>query len=465
MADEEELQRYLRENNIEDLMLELTEAMLKDRPSDPKRYLCERLQDNGNPSNFMNGSGGNAAGGDRLTQNISNMCGTCNVMDVPGQHLVRLFESTKTVTAEIVPKETIKLLNCDRVSLFVYDKTLNLLVLTASNLEKTIRVLPGQGIAGHVFQTQDSVNIPNCYEDDRFDPSFDKLTGYHTHSMLVMPIVDFENESIGALQAINKTDNQEFNQVDELLMGHLTQHAGIALRNAEVYKDAITASERANGLLNMIQSLSQDLGTQSTILTITMHANELVQADRCTVFLLDESKAQLWSVSTDSGKEIRIPKNAGIAGEACTEKKIINIPDAYKDKRFNQAIDKRTGYHTESILAIPVVDENLQRSLAVIQMINRKDFDDQIGTFSEDDVTTMETFAKFVANKLAQSTLLSNNNQNNAPEVEGERAFGVMQASMPMAKISREMTITENSDEGGDTENEIDIDDEGAFYV
>merc|ERR1719379_2346736 len=101
-------------------------------------------------------------------------------------------------------------------------------------------------------------------------------------------------------------------------MENLTEHACIALRNAEVYRAAIVTSERASALLHMIQSLSQDLGVQSMILTITMHANELVQADRCTVFLVDEGREQLWSVSTDSGKEIRIPKAAGIAGECAT---------------------------------------------------------------------------------------------------------------------------------------------------
>lgn len=85
-----------------------------------------------------------------------------------------------------------------------------------------------------------------------------------------------------------------------------------------MYKDAIIASERANGLLHVIQALSQDLGTQSTILTITMHASELVQADRCTVFLIDDVKDQLWSITSDSGKEIRIPKTAGIAGECAS---------------------------------------------------------------------------------------------------------------------------------------------------
>merc|ERR1719329_921250 len=136
---------------------------------------------------------------------------------------------------------------------------------------------------------------------------------------------------MGVLQAINKfadefTAAPHFSHIDEILIENLTQHVSVSLRNAEIYRDAICTSERANALLHMIQSLSQDLGMQSTILTITMHANELVQADRCTVFLVDEGKEQLWSISTDSGKEIRIPKTAGIAGECATQGKLISIP-------------------------------------------------------------------------------------------------------------------------------------------
>lgn len=353
---------------------------------------------------------------------------------VPGRHLMRLFEATRNINAEIVPKETIriviqetiKLLKCDRVSLFVYDKRIEMLVLNASNLEFPIRVSPGQGIAGFVFAQHKTVNIPDCYEDERFDPAFDKQSGYRTRSMLTVPIMDFENQSMGVLQAINKDGDSEFDHIDELLMGHLTQHVGIALRNAEVYRDAIITSERANGLLHMISSLSQDLGTQSTILTITMHANQLIQADRCTVFLVDDAKQELWSVSTDSGKEIRIPKSAGIAGQCATEGKIINIPDAYKDPRFNQEIDKKTGYKTQSMLVIPVRNEQQSRILAVIQMINKTEFDGVIGQFDEDDVTVMDTFAKYVGSKLSNASFLAASNE--VKKSEGASAFG---SSMP----------------------------------
>merc|ERR1711865_1067741 len=274
----------------------------------------------------------------------------------------------------------------------------NMLKIHASNLSTPISVSPGQGIAGSVLQTKEMVSIPNCYKDNRFDKTFDQKSGYITRSMLVVPILDFDKAAIGVLQAINKIDPLEpveedkpagtrsmpFTRNDEKILQHLTQHIGIALRNAEVYREAITVSERATGLLNTVQSLSQDLGIQSLILTITTHANKIVSAQRSTVFLVDEAKDQLWSVSTDTGVEIRIPRTAGIAGGCATEGKLIMIPDAYADSRFNQAFDKKTGFKTQSILAIPMFDEAASFGrpagtgvIGVIQLINKVCYDGQ----------------------------------------------------------------------------------------
>merc|ERR1712232_203920 len=101
-----------------------------------------------------------------------------------------------------------------------------MLVLNASNLE--------------------TVNIPDCYQDDRFDQTFDKMTGYRTNNLLTMCIRDFEGEAMGVLQAINKIDAPCFSHVDEILVENLTLQVSIALRNAEVYRAAIVTSERAS---------------------------------------------------------------------------------------------------------------------------------------------------------------------------------------------------------------------------
>lgn len=446
--EREALDTYVRQHSVDEAVQDVVLQLLEAKPDNPKEWLLQHLEDE-----------------------LSEQSTELNERDVH-----RLFAMTRKITSEIVPQDTIdmiiqvtiELLGCDRVSLFVLEKKSEMLKIYASNLSTPIIVSPGQGIAGSVFQTKKTVNIPDCYKDKRFDKSFDQKTGYLTRSLLAVPILDFDNQAIGVLQAINKLDPRKpreegqpagavakpFNRNDEKIVHHLTQHVGIALRNAEVYREAISTSERATGLLNTVQSLSQDLGTQSLILTITMHASKIVSSQRCSVFLVDEPKAQLWSVSTDTGVEIRIPKTAGIAGECCCEGKLINIPDAYADSRFNQAFDKKTGFKTHSILAVPLFDDPTSGHAAhgrkstrpdgltvigVIQMINKVSYDGQLEAFDEQDIEVMELFAKFVGPKMAGSSMMQKEKVGKEGSVdEAHLALGTPQEVMKEMDCDKE---------------------------
>jgi phosphoserine phosphatase len=69
--------------------------------------------------------------------------------------------------------------------------------------------------------------------------------------------------------------------------------------------------------------------------------------------------------------EIRIPITAGLAGECARLRRIINVPDAYADPRFNKEVDRRTGFHTRSILTIPLIDEE-GLLVGVTQVLNKR---------------------------------------------------------------------------------------------
>jgi GAF domain-containing protein len=191
----------------------------------------------------------------------------------------------------------------------------------------------------------------------------------------------------------------------------------------------------------MIQSLSQDLGAQSVILTISMHASQLVQADRCTVFLVNEGKKQLQSVCGDSGKEIKIPKSAGIAGQCAMEGQLIAIEDCYQDSRFNPAIDKQTGYKTTSMLVVPVLRsptstvKNCGKVLAVIQMINKMEFDGEVGKFDEEDLQVMGTCASFIASKLEGSALIEKISQIKDETEADAEAHGAFDSIIKQSEI------------------------------
>lgn len=83
----------------------------------------------------------------------------------------------------------------------------------------------------------------------------------------------------------------------------------------------------------------------------------MLNAERVSLFLVDESRQELWSKVARDGSdipmEIRIPVDSGIAGLVAQSKESVNIPDAYADPRFNRSVDQESGFRTRCILGIP----------------------------------------------------------------------------------------------------------------
>jgi sigma-B regulation protein RsbU (phosphoserine phosphatase) len=98
---------------------------------------------------------------------------------------------------------------------------------------KTIRLPIGKGIAGYVAATGDTINIPDAYLDPRFDPEFDRVTGYHTKSILCAPMKDREGKIVGVFQLLNK-NNGVFTDSDATIIDALSVHAAIAIENARL---------------------------------------------------------------------------------------------------------------------------------------------------------------------------------------------------------------------------------------
>ena len=113
------------------------------------------------------------------------------------------------------------------------------------------------------------------------------------------------------------------------------------------------------------------LRAESAILSLIYQCRNLVQADRCALFFVDRENDELWFDVEEEEMRIRIPISSGVAGYCASNAVSLNITDAYKDSRFNNSVDKSTGYLTRSILCVPVVNSE-NRVLAVIQMINKQ---------------------------------------------------------------------------------------------
>ncbi|XP_053211051.1 cGMP-specific 3',5'-cyclic phosphodiesterase-like isoform X2 [Panonychus citri] len=155
------------------------------------------------------------------------------------------------------------LINSDRGSLFLarggrekrflvpklFDVTPNSIMedaLSAAEHYSKISPIPfGLGIAGHVAQHKDVVNLRNAYEDHRFNKEVDSVTGYRTKSILCLPILNGRGDVIGVAQCINKLpDGSWFSQQDvEDFKKYLT-FCGIGIQNAQLFELSVQEYKR-----------------------------------------------------------------------------------------------------------------------------------------------------------------------------------------------------------------------------
>src|SRR5262245_14993725 len=184
---------------------------------------------------------------------------------------VRLDELLSTIIGK-----TAEVLDAERATLFLYDPAHDeLWSKTADQLEiKEIRFPVGVGIAGDVAKTRVVANITDAYADARFNPAFDKQTGYRTRSVLCMPLTGAKHELVGVIQVLNKKSQKGFDQEDESLLAGLNAHIAVALERAQlieayIEKDRILESQN-NAKTKMIDHLSHELKTPLAVMSASI---------------------------------------------------------------------------------------------------------------------------------------------------------------------------------------------------
>jgi adenylate cyclase len=146
---------------------------------------------------------------------------------------------------------------------------------------------------------------------------------------------------------------------------------------SDVEQKLLVVNQTLSMLDNVLSSKGFDAILNEMLQSITLKTGELLNADRTTIFLLDEDKDELWAIvaKDESGNnlELRVPKTVGIAGEVATSKTVVNIPyDFYDDPRSKtaQEIDKKNHYRTYTMLTLPLLNED-GNLVAVVQLINK----------------------------------------------------------------------------------------------
>ena len=138
---------------------------------------------------------------------------------------------------DLIAREAIKLLDCDRASIFLLDRERNELwskVALGSN--EILRFDSRSGIAGAAVSSGLPINVLDAYSDPRFYTEIDSRTGYRTRTILAVPLRNQFGDILGAFETLNKRSGV-FNRQDEESLLTIASHAAIAIETAQLIGD------------------------------------------------------------------------------------------------------------------------------------------------------------------------------------------------------------------------------------
>jgi 3',5'-cyclic-nucleotide phosphodiesterase len=353
----------------------------------------------------------------RLAPVICKGASICNSGPVPDSEVASLrselnslrslIDVLELISSELNPDKLVStimekgrtLTNADRCSLFLVNPTRDrLITYLQTGLVSAIDIPIDAGIAGRCVSGKVLINIPDAYTSPWFDPSTDKGSGYRTKSLIAVPIYSHRGEIIGCTELINKMGSMAFNDWDAKLIQLFNVFCGISIENARLYTESIDLHEHMKGLLDTAFSLSKSEEIHKMLSDILQNAKKAVGADRASFFVLKEGTAELSSFIVDGPRlPGTIPLDKGLAGYAIRTQKVVLENDCYQNGNFNMDVDRESGYHTKSLIALPVFD-NTGNVLGVVEVLNKIG-----GDFTQKDIELVSAFTTFASVALQNS--------------------------------------------------------------
>ncbi len=202
------------------------------------------------------------------------------------QKEMEFFNIVSDVTAEIdlgallqkVMSEATRMLNAERATLFLNDEKTNELFskIGLGLAAAEIRLPNHLGIAGAVFTSRQTLNIPYAYADLRFNPAFDKKTDFFTRSILCVPVINKDGKIIGVTQVLNKRGGP-FTAEDESRLKAFTAQVSIALENARLFDDVQNMKNYSESMLESMSNGVITLNEDERIVTCNAAGLRILQ--------------------------------------------------------------------------------------------------------------------------------------------------------------------------------------------
>jgi len=265
----------------------------------------------------------------------------------------------------------------------------------------------GTTVAAHCAKVKDIIKTNTLDKDPRFPEGVPNAS---VPSRILCHPICSQGEEVEAVVEFIKKGRGLFTEDDIEIVNSYFVWGGVAIHYSDEYFKVQHQKFVNEFLLKVVRSIFQEMISMDTLIVQIMNqAQKLVNADRASLFLMDSKTNQLYArifdvtsknkeentlevtqADKDLRDKARFPIGKGIAGYVAETGETLNVPDVYKDDRFNPSIDEQTGYTTKSILCMPISIRGA--IIGVVQMVN-KIGEDKV--FTSEDEESFKTFAVY----------------------------------------------------------------------
>jgi len=357
----------------------------------------------------------------------------------------------------LIMDKTTLLLNADRSTLYLMEDgepELWAKVIQGNDLRE-IRIQVGEGIAGWVAETGQAVNIEDAHKDERFNSEFDVRTGYHTQTMLCLPMRNHQSDIVGVIQVLNKTDGP-FTAEDEQLLAAISSQAAVSIENSKLYLDVVSKNvalldtqsrleqrlSEIDALYQMEQKTSEESSEQAIVQMILKETQAIIPSALAVLLSWTDGE---WHV--DSFPPLSGPKKAPAIDEGSIAFNVANTGEAHRsnsllNKDLTDTVATAAGLELQSSIAVLMPDGS--EKTGVLQLINRRN---QVG-YTETNLKLLTVLAGQLGATLRRTRARQEELKANRLAAIGQALSGVMHdLRTPMTIISGNAQLMADEDD------------------